>query len=434
VGPPQLLGHFEESSPSDPVDVGGTLFFAGSDPAHGFGIWRSDGTAQGTVLVKDTKPGPDPPHTLANYCRYCLTRPSALTRIGRRLFFIGEDGVHGWEPWVSDGTEAGTRMVDDVNPGGASSMSRAFRFIDLQGTALFVADEPAFGRELWRSDGTAKGTRLVRDVGPGRGGPSGSDLFSFGDRAYFVADDGIHGDELWGSDGTEKGTLLLADMTPGPSSSSLLRPVRHRRTGLDYFVAYDQADPVLWRSDGTPRGTTAVVRLPGSGQVQEGEGTLLLEVSEPATGGELWASDGTAAGTGLLKDICPGPCPSYPTEFLRLGDAVLFDANDGQHGNELWRSDGTAKGTFLLHDIIAGAGSSLPYDFVRAGSLAYFIARDTELGHRSLWMTDGTTAGTRVVPGTEGKDPLRPIASGHSVYYITCSNAGPCDLWAVEVN
>jgi ELWxxDGT repeat protein len=134
------------------------LFFSADDGSHGRELWRSDGTAEGTVLVKDILPGGYP------------SNPSHLTAVGRRVFFIAGDGVH--------------------------------------------------GRELWWSDGTAEGTVLVKDISPGIGGYGPSDLTNVGGTLFFVADDGIHGSELWKSDGTTARTVLVKDINTQPASQS----------------------------------------------------------------------------------------------------------------------------------------------------------------------------------------------------------------------
>jgi ELWxxDGT repeat protein len=87
--------------------VGSTLFFTASDGVNGNELWKSDGTAAGTVLVKDIFPGLSGPS------------PSSLTAVGNTLFFTANDGVNGNELWKSDGTAAGTVLVKDINPGSA---------------------------------------------------------------------------------------------------------------------------------------------------------------------------------------------------------------------------------------------------------------------------------------------------------------------------
>ena len=87
-------------------------------------------------------------------------------------------------------------------------------------------------------------------------------------------------------------------------------------------------------------------------------GTLFFYADNATTGRELWKSDGTPAGTVLVKDIIPGANASGPTYFTAYGGVAHFTANDGVLGTELWRSDGGPGGTFLVHDV--GPGDSSP--------------------------------------------------------------------------
>ena len=92
--------------------VGSTLYFSVYDAAAGYGLWKSDGTAAGTVLVKDVSPGVSSSH------------PRSLTAVGNTLYFRADDGSSGVELWKSDGTSAGTVQVMDLNPGVANGFGR----------------------------------------------------------------------------------------------------------------------------------------------------------------------------------------------------------------------------------------------------------------------------------------------------------------------
>ena len=78
-----------------------------------------------------------------------------------------------------------------------------------------------------------------------------------------------------------------------------------------------------------------------------------------STGWELWKSDGTAAGTVMVKDIRSGRADSSPAEFTAVGNTLYFRADDGTNGYELWKSDGTATGTVMVKDINSGTGGSI---------------------------------------------------------------------------
>ena len=126
------------------------------------------------------------------------------------------------------------------------------------------------------------------------------------------------------------------------------------------------------------------------------------------TGRELWMSDGTQAGTVLVKDINPGVGNSDPKYLFVANGKLFFTATDGTHGTELWVSDGTTAGTTLVSDIWAGAGSSSPFCFTSFNGKLYFTANDSIHGYE-LWVSDGTPGGTSIVkdifPGTSNSNP-----------------------------
>jgi len=123
-------------------------------------------------------------------------------------------------------------------------------------------------------------------------------------------------------------------------------------------------------------------------------GTLFFTAVNNTNGRELWKSDGTDAGTVLVKDILPGIASSNPTNLVAVGNTLFFSANT--NGFELWKSDGTSAGTVMVADIFAGNGSSNPQNLINVGGTLYFSATDGIHG-RELWRSDGTAAGTFMV-------------------------------------
>src|SRR6516165_8365083 len=81
----------------------------------------------------------------------------------------------------------------------------------------------------------------------------------------------------------------------------------------------------------------------------------------------------------LLKDINPGSASSIvPASglgtFVEVNGVAYFGANDGIHGRELWKSNGTAAGTVLVKDINPGPDSSATYPFINVNGTLFFTA------------------------------------------------------------
>lgn len=173
----------------DLEQLGGLLVFQTTgEGEEANGLWRSDGTPEGTVPVRQMSfPSRNVPIEAG-------TRIQGLTPYAGRLYFSAEGESEGFELWSTDGTAEGTRLVRDINPGGASSPEG---FTVAGGKLYFSANDGAHGIELWESDGTADGTRLVHDLAPGLTSSLPEELTAVGNRLYFRADDGVHGSELW---------------------------------------------------------------------------------------------------------------------------------------------------------------------------------------------------------------------------------------------
>lgn len=410
------------SNPTNLTVVGHELFFTADDSGTGANaeLWKSDGTNGGTVIVKDINSGGG-------------SSPSWLTAFGGNLYFNADDG-NGGALWRSDGTSGGTVPVHDADGDAVVPAT----FLTVSGSALFFgAREDADGYELWRTDGTPSGTAMVKDIMSGRGDGFGEVLAAVGGgRVMLTADDGVHGREPWISDGTGAGTTLddvdlqgLANATPSV-----------RLGDQQFYVALSSAGELqLNVTDGTPGGTRPIVGPTGvSGMTVFGGRVWFVGFDAGQGGDQLWTTDGTAAGThvvsvpGLLVHGGAGP-------IAAAGRSLYFVGEVAATGTELWKTDGTAAGTTIVKDINPRAGlPSNPASLMAMGSRLMFSADDGVHG-TELWVSDGTAAGTTMVQdsvaGRVGVSPTGMVAVGCEVYYaadVPVSPGGDQELWVSD--
>ena len=125
-------------------------------------------------------------------------------------------------------------------------------------------------------------------------------------------------------------------------------------------------------------------------------------------------------GTFLVKDIHPGPSgSSFPDDLTNVNGTLYFQANDGAHGVELWKSNGTAAGTVMVRDIDSGSSGSGPGDLTNVNGELYFTANDGVHGEE-LWKSDGTAGGTVMVdvfPGPLGSAPANLTNVNGTLYF-----------------
>ena len=263
----------ESSQPGYPAltAFGGYLYFAADDgTGDGIELWRTDGTANGTALFKEI---------FVESAEPASSNPIDFRVAGNHLYFKADDGVHGAELWRTDGTVEGTNLVKDINVG---SQSADLSFLAAFGSYVyFAASEEANGRELWRSNGTESGTTLVKNINLGYGGTSGSSpssLTVFNNYLYFVADDGVTGQELWRTNGTTTTTLVKDINSTGSSAPYYLGAFGDWL----YFAADDGLSGYeLWRTNGTAAGTTLVQEInTGSGGLDSSSPDLFTALGD----------------------------------------------------------------------------------------------------------------------------------------------------------
>jgi ELWxxDGT repeat protein len=326
------------------IDHGGYAYLELADYYGGIEHWRTDGTAAGTAPI-------------------ALPASVRLVAFGGSLYYLASDGLY-----RTDGTNAGTRISTTAGSNLAATSNRL----------IFVKPGYSNPGELWTSDGTtAQVVRSFTEI---------NQLAAIsGDKVIFRATD-AGSIATWVSDGTLAGTLRLADGWPASVWTA----------GGKTFLA-THSPYRLYVTDGTVAGTVVLEEFAGyetAVDARDVNGTLVFIARTPAAGMELWRSDGTPAGTDLLRDIVPGYDGGLRTQFagVKHGGIFYFGANDGG----LWRTDGSVNGTYL---VAAGVVPFVEYPegmFLDRPDGFLFTGTSVAEG-KEVWFSDGTQAGTRIL-------------------------------------
>ena len=409
------------SSSARPVcAIGEDLVFTARTDAVTAGLWRTDGTLQGTVPLQLWPTSANPGAVPLSWW---------LATDHQRSWLSHDDGMHGRELWVTDGTVAGTALVQDLTPGPADSYIQS---AVLQGDRLLFCRYTSLGSELWISDGSAVGTSLVQSPF------QASEMCRIGDVALLAAyANGSGNAQLWRSDGTGPGTTLVA------TNLNVQRLV-----GLDSFALVFTYNAGLWRSDGTAAGTWQVLaNAPQPSGIIARCGDWVVYSASDGQGYEPWRSDGTAAGTYRLADINPGPSSSTSTLFRAACamDRVFFTAWSPNEGTELWSTDGTPQGTNLVRDLMPGPLSALANGRLALGQdgraltenrRLVFLAEDLVRGEE-FWVTDGTAAGTQLLadaaPGSASSWTQSFVRAGERIYWQGFDAVTGYELWSLSL-
>ncbi len=401
------------------------LYFSANDGIHGNELWRSDGTAGGTYLVKDLLPGA------------VSSNPHEIIVANNKLFFVTQSYIsYSFELWTSDGTPGGTVLLKELYRNGPG-IGSAYNLTNVSGKVYFFLSDPFnTALQLWKTDGTANGTVLVKDYQSYIGAPfehtGAQGLF------YFTLSFNSSGYELWRSDGTDAGTFMVKDIAPDPNVNGPLQLTPFNKKL--YFSADDGTGRKLWLTDGTTTGTTiangansvtlqdnfyyAVTNEPFAVQ----DSSLYMQGTTQKTGSELYKYD-VATGFYLVKDITRGSAGGYINTITPAFGGIAFNYFDTvNHKTELWESDGSAR-TLLLKSYDAGTGY---FDYLTPGNaLLYFISRDSN--GNELWKTNGTPAGTTLVKdiyaGTTSSYPADLTYFKNKLYFNAASKKAGTELW-----
>ena len=392
--------------------VGGKMYFLARTKRGSIEPWISDGTPAGTRrLVRMSDGSPD-------------QSPSALVAVGPYVLFATATTTAGRELWRIDTMDESVTSVADIATGTASGVPESSTFASMGSFVLFVATSTgARPFTLWRTDGTAAGTREIAGVTPSDQAAAGATFFGpvgAGPMAFLVAD-GADIDDLWATDGVTAEAL---------STNAL--PLAQVGPWLYFMRGVGGLNPQVWRTDGTQAGTRKLSGLPSGYradvEVAGDASVLYVRIRLPGTAEAIphrvYRYDpATDAATLLSEYVVPLGESQNLRVFAHARGQLFFDNNDPVTGRELWVSHGTPASTRLLLNIAQETRTlaSAPAEFFAHGGQLYFTADDGATG-RELWRSDGTFAGTQLVedvlPGPESSEPTQLFSLGNDLYFF----------------
>ncbi|WP_298224704.1 T9SS type A sorting domain-containing protein [Flavobacterium sp.] len=374
------------------TEFNGQYFFPAYTTVNGIELWTTDGTPMNTILFKDCG------HNQG-------TDPDYINEINGSYVFVANTTT-GRELHKSDGTVNGTSILKDINPGEIGSIPFATTYgpsLKKAGNYLFFkANNGTGGAEIYKTDGTTQNTDLVKDItNNSQSGISDYTLFmEYNNIFYFKGNDQIHGEELWRSDGTESGTYLVKDINPGAGNAIDYTNI----TGINgyavlngylYFTANDGNTKSIWKTDGTESGTIKVITIPSAGNYDL-KGPVILNATSNKIffttnhtnsswgNNSIWSTDGTQSGCQLLLE---SQSSSSISQSFIYDDYIYFQIVNS--GIKLMKSDGTIGGTTVLNQ-----GQNLYYNLFKICGSYLFFTKTSNSGLDELWRTDGTVSGT----------------------------------------
>ncbi|QHT70452.1 T9SS type A sorting domain-containing protein [Rhodocytophaga rosea] len=387
---PVVLNANQGSHPSSMLNVNGLIYFIAGDGVSGFALLKTNGSEANTVLVKQN--GGTGPVQKANLLTY-----NNSTVYFQVTSYNMENQLVNVQLWKSDGTNASTVLIKTFDTG-IIGESRYWN-----GYLYFFT-----GKQLWKSNGTPLGTALVKNVNTEFIG-----LLTVWNNALYFRDENA----LWKSDGTSQGTIVLknidgdgiANFTPG--------------NGLLYFTDYATG---LWKTDGTPAGTVSFgPKILGINSMVFFKSALYFSAAE-----NLYKSNGTTAGTSIIKTIVKYD-ENNVENLTVVGNSLYFTflsiSSDLTSYNELWKSDGTPAGTQVVKLVRAQNLKAVN------NTLLFEISRVLNgKSANQLWRSNGTSANTSLVAELSVQLTYSAIAANSFYFSGNDGNRG-YELWKYDV-
>ncbi len=373
--------------PSRIAASGGLIFFSGDDGIAGREPWVSNGTPGGTSLLFDV-------NKITN-----SSTPSSYTVLGSQVFFTADDGLHGKQLWVANTSGGFPTMLTSANFSHSTNGTSPTDLTIANGKLFFLGTDASGTTRLYESDGTVGGTVVV---------PGTSSLFfqnlliSTGSQVVFFASGG-GAIQVFSTDGT---TVHSFTANPSVASLSVYSPDGGIGTGGSaYFLAYDGSAYQVWKADTSTFVATQVTTLANLSSDDAklwtvANGLVFFQGTWGGANNALFVTDGTN-----VSNLLPNSTPVNLIDASSGGNTRLFfwatDVVGGSGQTVLWVSDGTVGGTKQLTQGNSGPltqADNLQAQTVVNGKLFFLAFGPGE----HLFESDGTTLNTVAVSTTSG--------------------------------
>ncbi len=407
----------------DMVYFDSIMLFVAKDSLNGDGLWRTDGTTDGTFIIKRFN---------LNQALWGLKSLKVIN--DSTVCFIVNDPSDTYSIWKTDGSEGGTSQIysfpADITPIRIVNTSQGLYiptydkiiknyplwfsnatssgthwlhtfathqigpFVTLAGKVLFSGCTLTTGCELWQSDGTSAGTFLFKDIEPGSGSSSPQSLIEFNGKVIFFAKNPASQMVIWETDGTPGGTIIFANINP----SSSLSPVVHN--GNFFFLGTENLGSEVyqfWKYDGDQNEMTA---LGGSimliQSIANNKELIAVRGSDSNSEPTVWQLD-------LLSEVVTKSTPPYSNNGSSQSNAnraqfnnKLFFFADNGDGVQIWKTDQASPGAEVVTHFQYTNGSPSPNYLTNAGDRILFSNYSTATGGE-IWQSKGDWATTTLL-------------------------------------
>lgn len=354
--------------------------------------------------------------------------------VNSKIVFARNSPEFGNELWVSNGLSEGSHILKDIVEGTESSNPELS--IIVGNNIYFKANQ----NQIWRTDGTSVETILMVD-NPQISNPS--EFVEVGQFIFFKS-----GGNLWKMLGTPNSESLVNN-TPDVFFTAISGITKLNDSEV-LFNARRNSDNKwgIWRSNGVVTEFVIDINV-GTGSLEIAQmrlpknidGTIYFDGYSIETGGELWKTNGSATGSELILDIYnvndnPFTSSSGPRYFTAVNDMIFFSAKNALNGIELWKTNGTTAGTMMVKSITAGNNTNGgPFSLTAVNDLLYFVQSDTEnSGSAQIWKSDGSEIGTTKVTNLTGSylNVYDLFESNGNIYFNYFQPSTGQELWKLN--